>query len=130
LFTWADSLPSFSLPGNLKQLYNYPTWQKLTNKTLCHPVFTLQEYIDATDRTSALNLVRIKNADLETEAFGLIPLDNTLVFVLETDAIHGMADQREFFLKLEEMELNVPVIVKRSYNFENQESRDKNQDTD
>jgi (E)-4-hydroxy-3-methylbut-2-enyl-diphosphate synthase len=125
-----DSLPSFSLPGNLKQLYNYPTWQKLTNKTLCHPVFTLQEYIDATDRTSALNLVRIKNADLETEAFGLIPLDNTLVFVLETDAIHGMADQREFFLKLEEIELNVPVIVKRSYNFENQESRDKNQDTD
>jgi (E)-4-hydroxy-3-methylbut-2-enyl-diphosphate synthase len=125
-----DSLPSFSLPGNLKQLYNYPTWQKLTNKTLCHPVFTLQEYIDATDRTSALNLVKIKNADLETEAFGLIPLDNTLVFVLETDEIHGMADQREFFLKLEEMELNVPVIVKRSYNFENQESRDKNQDTD
>ncbi|MDB5287754.1 MAG: 1-hydroxy-2-methyl-2-(E)-butenyl 4-diphosphate synthase [Mucilaginibacter sp.] len=125
-----DSLPSFSLPGNLKQLYNYPTWQKLTNKTLCHPVFTLQEYIDATDRTSALNLVKIKNTDLETEAFGLIPLDNTLVFVLETDEIHGMADQREFFLKLEEMELNVPVIVKRSYNFENQESRDKNQDTD
>jgi (E)-4-hydroxy-3-methylbut-2-enyl-diphosphate synthase len=125
-----DSLPSFSLPGNLKQLYNYPTWQKLTSKTLCHPVFTLQEYVNATDRTSALNLVKIKNADLETEAFGLIPLDNTLVFVLETDEIHGMADQRAFFLKLEEMELNVPVIVKRSYNFENQESRDKNQETD
>jgi (E)-4-hydroxy-3-methylbut-2-enyl-diphosphate synthase len=125
-----DSLPSFSLPGNLKQLYNYQTWQKLTNKTLCHPVFTLQEYIDATDRTSALNLVKIKNADLEREAFGLIPLDNTLVFVLETDEIHGMADQRAFFLKLEEMELNVPVIVKRSYSFGNQESRDKNQETD
>jgi (E)-4-hydroxy-3-methylbut-2-enyl-diphosphate synthase len=115
-----DSLPSFSLPGNLKQLYNYPTWQKLTNKTLCHPVFTLQEYIGATDRTSALNLVKIKNADLKTEAFGLIPLDNTLVFVLETDEIHGMADQREFFLKLEDMELNVPVIVKRSYSFESE----------
>jgi (E)-4-hydroxy-3-methylbut-2-enyl-diphosphate synthase len=125
-----DSLPSFSLPGNLKQLYNYPTWQKLANKTLCHPVFTLQEYVDATDRTSALNLVKIKNADLDSEAFGLIPLDSTLVFVLETDEIHGMADQRAFFLKLEEMELNVPVIVKRSYSFGIQESRDKNQETD
>ncbi|MFA6085355.1 (E)-4-hydroxy-3-methylbut-2-enyl-diphosphate synthase [Mucilaginibacter sp.] len=119
-----DSLPSFSLPGNLKQLYNYPTWQKLVNKTLCHPVFTLQEYINATDRTSTLNLVRIKNADLETEAFGLIPLDNTLVFVLETDEIHGMADQRAFFLKLQEMELNVPVIMKRNYSFESESPED------
>jgi (E)-4-hydroxy-3-methylbut-2-enyl-diphosphate synthase len=112
-----DSLPSFSLPGNLKQLYNYPTWQKLADKTLCHPVFTLQEYIAANNRPSALNLVRITHADLDTEAFGLIPLDNTLVFVLETNELHGMADQRAFFLQLQEMELDVPVIIKRSYNF-------------
>jgi (E)-4-hydroxy-3-methylbut-2-enyl-diphosphate synthase len=112
-----DSLPSFELPGNLKQLYNYSTWQRLTNKTLCHPVFTLDEYVAADNRTSALNLVRIKNADLDSDAFGLIPLDKTLVFVLETDKIHGMADQRAFFLKLQEMELDVPVIVKRSYTF-------------
>ncbi|MBB5396619.1 (E)-4-hydroxy-3-methylbut-2-enyl-diphosphate synthase [Mucilaginibacter sp. AK015] len=111
-----DSLPSFTLPGNLKQLYNYNTWQKLTNKTLCHPLFTLHEYIAAdANRTSALNLVRITNADLETEAFGLIPLDKSLVFVLETDEPHGMADQRAFFLKLQEMELDIPVIIKRSY---------------
>jgi (E)-4-hydroxy-3-methylbut-2-enyl-diphosphate synthase len=125
-----DSLPSFSLPGNLKQLYNYPTWQKLANKTLCHPVFTLQEYITAENRTSALNLVRITNANLDTDAFGAIPLDNTLIFVLETDELHGMADQRAFFLKLEELELEVPVIVKRSYDSESQESRDKNHDVD
>ncbi|GGH13424.1 (E)-4-hydroxy-3-methylbut-2-enyl-diphosphate synthase [Mucilaginibacter phyllosphaerae] len=113
-----DSLPSFTLPGNLKQLYNYTTWQKLTNKTLCHPLFTLDEYSrTGADRTSALNLVRIKNADLDTDAFGLIPLDKSLVFVLETDEAHGMADQRTFFLKLQEMELDVPVIVKRSYTF-------------
>jgi (E)-4-hydroxy-3-methylbut-2-enyl-diphosphate synthase len=125
-----DSLPSFELPGNLKQLYNYPTWQKLTKKTLCHPVFTLDEYVAADNRTSALNLVRVKNADLDSEAFGLIPLDKTLVFVLETDENHGMADQRAFFLQLQEMELDVPVIVKRSYSFETQESRDKNQGVD
>jgi (E)-4-hydroxy-3-methylbut-2-enyl-diphosphate synthase len=119
-----DSLPSFSLPGNLKQLYHYPTWQKLANKTLCHPVFTLDEYVAATDRTSALNLVRIKNADLDSDVFGLIPLDKSLVFVLETDELHGMADQRAFFLKLQEMELDVPVIVKRAYTFDT--SRIKN----
>ncbi|RFZ92012.1 4-hydroxy-3-methylbut-2-en-1-yl diphosphate synthase [Mucilaginibacter conchicola] len=111
-----DSLPSFNMPGNLRQLYNYKTWQTLANKTLCHPLFTLDEYIAAdTDRSSALNLVRITHADLDTDAFGAIPLDASLVFVLETTQLHGMADQRSFFLKMLEMELDVPVIVKRSY---------------
>ncbi|HTE01378.1 MAG TPA: (E)-4-hydroxy-3-methylbut-2-enyl-diphosphate synthase [Mucilaginibacter sp.] len=114
----ADSFPSFNFPGNLKQLYNYPTWQKLADKTMCHPVFTLQEYIQAEDRTSALNLVRIIPADVDSEEFGLLPLDKSLVFVLETDAPHGMADQRAFFFKMGELELDVPVIIKRSYSFE------------
>ncbi|TWR26565.1 (E)-4-hydroxy-3-methylbut-2-enyl-diphosphate synthase [Mucilaginibacter pallidiroseus] len=125
-----DSLPSFNMPGNLRKLYNYATWQKLADKTLSHPVFTLPEYIEATDRTSALNLVRITNADLDTDAFGNIPLDNSLVFVLETNELHGMADQRSFFLKLQEMGLDVPVIIKRSYAFESQNSKVESQNTE
>jgi (E)-4-hydroxy-3-methylbut-2-enyl-diphosphate synthase len=111
----ADQLPSFTFPGNLKQLYNYQTWLKLADRTLCHPVFTLQEYIEAGDRMSALNLVRIKNPDVGSDAFGMLPMDKSLVFVLETDEPHGMADQRQFFFKMEELGLDVPVIVKRSY---------------
>ena len=111
----ADELPSFNLPGNLKQLYNYNTWQKLADKTLCHPVFTLQEFMGDVDRSSALNLVRLKPADIDSDAFGSLPFSNSLVFVLETDELHGMADQRAFFFKMEELGLEVPVIVKRSY---------------
>jgi (E)-4-hydroxy-3-methylbut-2-enyl-diphosphate synthase len=114
----ADQLPSFTFPGNLKQLYNYATWQKLADKTMCHPVFGLHECINADDRSSALNLVRVKPADIDSEDFGLLPLDKSLVLVLETDALHGMADQRTFFFKMEEMGLDVPVIIKRSYSFE------------
>ncbi|WCT11358.1 (E)-4-hydroxy-3-methylbut-2-enyl-diphosphate synthase [Mucilaginibacter jinjuensis] len=113
-----DQLPSFNFPGNLKQLYNYNTWKTLANKTNAHPLFTLQEYVDADDRTSTLNLVRITNADLDTDLFGQIELDKKLVFVLETTELHGMADQRAFFFKMEEFGLDVPVIVKRSYVFE------------
>ncbi|HTI61137.1 (E)-4-hydroxy-3-methylbut-2-enyl-diphosphate synthase [Mucilaginibacter sp.] len=116
----ADALPSFTFPGNLKQLYNYPTWQKLADKTLCHPVFTLPEYIAAEDRTSALNLVRIKSSDVESDEFGSITLDKSLVFVLETDELHGMADQRTFFFKMEELGLDVPVIIKRSYSLKSE----------
>jgi (E)-4-hydroxy-3-methylbut-2-enyl-diphosphate synthase len=115
----ADALPSFTFPSNLKQLYNYNTWQKLADKTNCHPVFTLTEYINASaDRSSKLNLVRVQHTDIESDEFGLLPFDNSLVLVLETTALHGMADQRNFFFKLEELGLEVPVIVKRSYEFE------------
>ncbi|GAB3934214.1 (E)-4-hydroxy-3-methylbut-2-enyl-diphosphate synthase [Mucilaginibacter myungsuensis] len=114
---FADELPSFNMPGNIKQLYNYATWQKLTDKMQCHPLFSLDEYVAAdTDRSSAMNLVRITNAELDGEAFGSIPLDRSLVFVLETSEAHGMADQREFFFKLEQMGLEVPVISRRVYN--------------
>jgi (E)-4-hydroxy-3-methylbut-2-enyl-diphosphate synthase len=124
---FGDELPSFNLPSNLKQLYNYNTWQKLVDKTLCHPVFTLKEFIGDVDRSSTLNLVSLKPADIESKEFGLLPMDNSLVFVLETNALHGMADQREFFFKMEELGLEVPVITKRSYTFDTQDSELKTQ---
>jgi (E)-4-hydroxy-3-methylbut-2-enyl-diphosphate synthase len=125
----ANELPSFNFPGNLKQLYNYQTWQKLVDKTMCHPLFTLKEYIAGTaDRSSALNLVLVKPPDIESDEFGSLPFDQSLVFVLETNELHGMADQRQFFFQMEELGLEVPVIIKRSYSFETQVSSLKIQD--
>ena len=42
-------------------------------------------------------------------------MDSTTVFILETDHIHGMADQRQFFANLQEIGIDCPVIIKRSY---------------
>ena len=119
---FADELPSFNLPGNLKQLYNYKTWLKLADKTMCHPLFTLDEYMQAADRSSALNLVKLKPTDIFSDAFGALPFDQSLVFVLETDSLLGMTDQRSFFFKMEELGLDVPVIIKRGYLLEFAES--------
>lgn len=112
----ADELPSFNLPGNLKQLYNYPTWLKLTEKSNAHPLFTLQEYIAAaSDIDPQLNLLRIRRADLDTELFSALQPNEQLVFVLETDEKEGMADQRAFFQELRAMGLDQPVIIRRDY---------------
>lgn len=118
----ADQLPSFNFPGNLKQLYNYSSWKKLENKANCHPFYSLKEYIEAKDRDHSLNLVLISNADIGTDVFNQIPVDNTLVFVLETESICGLQDQRETFFKLVEMGLEVPVIIKRKYRLKTSEN--------
>jgi (E)-4-hydroxy-3-methylbut-2-enyl-diphosphate synthase len=111
----ADELPSFNFPGNLKQLYNYSTWKGLQNKSNCHPYYSLNEYIAADVRDTSLNLVAISGSDIGSDIFNEIPLDNTLVFVLETKSICGLQDQRQAFFKLVEMGLEMPVIIKRSY---------------
>jgi (E)-4-hydroxy-3-methylbut-2-enyl-diphosphate synthase len=110
-----QNLPSFNFPGNLKQVYDYTVWKKLASRALCHPLFSLEEYLAAQERDPALNLVRIRSSDLDTPAFADLPVDNTLVLVLETVAAHGMADQRTFFLNLVAMGIEVPVIIQRTY---------------
>ncbi len=113
----ADSLPSFNFPGNLKQLYNYKTWLNLKQKENCHPFYTLEEYVNTAVKCNYLNLVKITKTALKSRFFEELTIDKTLVFVLETNELHGMADQRNFFKELIEMGLEVPVIIKRDYTF-------------
>ncbi|HUH34019.1 MAG TPA: flavodoxin-dependent (E)-4-hydroxy-3-methylbut-2-enyl-diphosphate synthase, partial [Daejeonella sp.] len=114
----ADELPSFSLPGNLKQLYNYQTWKSLADKANCHPLYNLKEFLEADLRDQALNLVSISNQDIHGDLFDQVKPDNTLVFVLETNSKHGLADQRQAFFKFMEAGIEVPVIISRKYNNE------------
>jgi len=111
----ADHLPSFTMPGNLKQLYNYNTWLGLINKTNTHPVFSLEEFSQAQTKDPVLNLVHISNDLLDSEAFGFLQNDPTVVFILETNHLHGMADQRQFFANIQAIGLDNPVLIKRSY---------------
>ena len=117
-----DEFPSFEFPGNLKQLYNYKTWLKLSSKTNCHPLYSLKEYLAAAEKDVALNLVVLSNQDLDSDDFAVLPFDKTLVFVLETTQECGMADQRAFFFKLMNAKIDTPVIIKRSYVFDDNES--------
>jgi (E)-4-hydroxy-3-methylbut-2-enyl-diphosphate synthase len=109
-----DALPSFSFPGNLRQVYNYQTWLGLADKNNCHPLITYADFTENDGVTDEqLNLVQVSASgkyDLSA-----LKVKNNVVLVLETDALHGMAAQREFFLSLMEQHIQIPVIIKRSY---------------
>lgn len=110
-----DTLPSFTMPGNLKQLYTYTTWLGLKDKLNIHPVYTLDQYNTATVKDAVLNIIRIANDDLGTDAFQNLQVDKTIVFLVDTNHLHGMADQRQFFANLQEIGINNPVIIYRHY---------------
>lgn len=114
----ADQLPSFNMPGNLKQLYDYSTWLKIADKKNMHPLFaSWNDFQSAQEKDPNLNLVQVNSTDLlqYADVFKTLSEDKTLVFVLTTDHSHGMADQRQFFFALENAGIHTPVIIKRSY---------------
>jgi len=108
-----DNLPSFSFPGNLRQVYNYKTWLELRDKSNCHPLFLLNEFQNSEHKDPALNFVLLNAGHFNAAA--LKALGHHVVLVLETSAAHGMAEQRAFFLKMLEHNIEMPVIIKRHY---------------
>lgn len=109
----ADALPSFSFPGNLKQIYNYNTWLGLKDKTNCHPLINLTDIAAAEVKDDSFSLIRVDAAAYTLE--DLKALAPHSVLLLETSAVNGMAEQRAFFIALLNAKVEFPVILKRSY---------------
>ena len=107
-----DQLPSFSFPGGLKQLYNYPTWLKLADKQNCHPIFCLADFNSVQQKDEKLNFVKILAEELNVEQ--LINLDKA-VLVLATNAENAMQTLRSAFVKLLAADVKIPVIVERTF---------------
>lgn len=106
-------LPSFSFPGNLRQVYDYETWFRLKDRTNCHPLLELEDYNQLEIKDPVLNLVRVDAGRCDLALLsGLTAAD---VILLETSSGHGMAEQRDFLVSLMRMGNKVPVIIKRSY---------------
>lgn len=108
-----DQLPSFSFPGGLKQLYNYPTWLKLSDKQNCHPIFSLADFTNAQQKDEKLNFVKVLAEELEVDQF--INLQN-VILVLTTNNENAMQTLRSAFVKLLTADVKIPVVVERTFN--------------
>lgn len=118
-----DNLPSFNMPGNLKQIYNWATWAKLSNQANCHPFIQFEEYIDSIKNSgsfeknldSQLNLIGITLENLMSELWEDFVPQDSLVFVLQSNSGESIHNSRLFFQKLNELGLKIPVIIKKFY---------------
>jgi (E)-4-hydroxy-3-methylbut-2-enyl-diphosphate synthase len=107
-----DQLPSFSFPGGLKQLYNYPTWLKLADKQNCHPIFSLADFATAEQKDEKLNFVKVLAEELQVDQFISLP---NVVLVLTTNSENAMQSLRNAFVKLLAADIKIPVIVERTF---------------
>ncbi len=116
------NLLPFDCPNGLKALYDFEIWQKLENPYNSYPVFGFNNYLNADKKSEELNFVKVNSEILENEKLNSIKNDNTVVFIVETNNLHGMADQRRILFEMILQDSQNPVIIKRDYDkisFEN-----------
>ena len=107
---------NFDFGNDVKLLTDAGKWDGRKN---VYPVFTMDEYFSSGKKSDEANFVIVKIDALKDKRFEKLINEPGLVFVLQTDNKHGMAEQRRFFFELMYRKINNPVIISR--NFEDME---------
>ena len=117
IFT-ADKILDFALPGTLKVICFYKTWQAAIDKEKYFPIYDGYEYIDEIIQPSAtVNFVMLdcysKNySTIETEKILLkLKEDKTAVICLSSANTNAVQSIRRMFLALIEKNINNPAII-------------------
>jgi (E)-4-hydroxy-3-methylbut-2-enyl-diphosphate synthase len=105
----------FDCPNGLNAIYDFETWKDLKNNYNSFPIFSVKEFIATEKKPRNLNFVKICIDDLSKELIEKIKIDSSIVLILETENLHGVAEQRRVFFELIEKEITNPVIIKRTY---------------
>jgi len=114
IYLGKNNLP-FDCPNGLNAIYDFEIWKNLKTYYNSYPIFTANEYFIADKRSKELNFVSVGIEDISDSLLKKIKNDKTAVLILETENLHGMAEQRRAFIDLIEKEITNPVIIKRSY---------------
>lgn len=115
LYLGKNDLP-FNAPNNLKLIFDYEKWLALKDRMKGFPLYSsLDEYNSSQKKSFILNFVQITILDLFKEEIDKYKTDSSLVFILTTDNLHGMAEQRRAFFEMISKSVENPVIIKRSY---------------
>jgi len=110
-----NNIMPFDSPNGLKIIYNYNIWQKFPDKSAGYPLLSAEEYLSAVNLSSILNFVTVNIHNINSTLLQKAGSDKTVVFVLETDNLHGMPEQRRAFFELMNNNADNPVIIKRNY---------------
>ncbi|HEV7349608.1 (E)-4-hydroxy-3-methylbut-2-enyl-diphosphate synthase [Telluribacter sp.] len=117
-YIYSGSTPvPFMLPNGLKEIINYKEWLGHPDKVHTFPLLTTAEWQDSQpgEVSPVLNFIC---GDIHTfdNAF-LSGLGNNpnVILVLRSDNQHAMPEMRRLFFRLIQLDLQVPVVVQRSF---------------
>ncbi len=110
-----DKTIGFEIPGTLGVIVNNEVWQKNNSLTRHYPLFCASEIFTAKNISEVLNFVAVESTTLTEDFINTIKIMNSVVLILDTFALHGMAEQRALMVKLMSLQCDLPIIIKRNY---------------
>jgi (E)-4-hydroxy-3-methylbut-2-enyl-diphosphate synthase len=110
-----DKIIDFEIPGTLGVIMNNEVWKKNNTLIRHYPLFCASEIFTATLTSDVLNFVAVEISSLTEDFIHAIKKMKSVVLILDTFAIHGMAEQRALMVKLISLNCDLPVIIKRNY---------------
>ena len=114
LYLGKNTLP-FDCPNGLNAIYDFEIWKNLKTSYNSYPIFTVKEFLGSDKKSNELNFILINIGDFSEEVINKLKNDKSVVLILETENLHGMAEQRRAFFELIENEILNPVIIRRDY---------------
>ena len=105
----------FMLPNGLKQIMPYKLWKEHAGRKNIFPLLTVSEWQSADITHQTLNFIQVDAAQMDTGILDKAREDKSVVFMLSTDNAHAYAAMRRFFFELMNQQLDVPVVIQRSY---------------
>ena len=113
VYTGSKPIP-FMLPNGLKEIRDYKTWQ-LSDDANKLPLFTTSEYLTTDKKHQEMNFVKVSIDELSSLLLETLKSDKTVVAVLSTTNAHAMPELRRVFFELVEKQIDIPVLVLRTY---------------
>ncbi len=110
-----SNVVTFDTPGTLGVIYNSETWSQNNTQVRSYPLFCADEFFRAEKTSDILNFVAVDAKTLNEDFITKIKDYSTVVLVIDTFQMHGMAEQRRMFFDLLLQECKLPVIIKRNY---------------
>ena len=107
-----DNGVDFEIPGTLGVVQDAEVWKP---RERFFPLLTADQFLENGPLSDELNFVQVDADDYRDELFEQLSTAQNVVLILTTENTHGMPEQRRFFYELGLRNIEVPVVIQRSY---------------
>ncbi|TCO10824.1 (E)-4-hydroxy-3-methylbut-2-enyl-diphosphate synthase [Natronoflexus pectinivorans] len=105
--------PHFSVPKSWDHCIKIVPHEKAEPADNIWPLYKAEDFNRITDNN--VSVLEMRYHDLNAECIKLLKKQNNVIVLLITDNQNGIAEQRAFFLSMQNHGLNHPVIIHRKY---------------
>lgn len=110
-----DNVIDLEIPGTLGIIYNHKTWLTQRHRPRTYPLIQAEDFPECPILSPEANFIHASLENITPEFLSRLNHEPATVLVIDTDNVHGMAEQRKLFSDLINEGCKAPVIIGRAY---------------